>query len=350
MTIALYTNIISPHQVPFAKELIRRIGAENFRYVFSESLHADRISLGWDVKNSDQILMVRDESGEAKRWLNEADIVISGIRALDLFEARSKRGKKTFYSAERWFKPLSTSSGMCIRLPGILRMLVPSYRRMAKRMVRLLNEDTNFHCLPIGVWAREDMARLGVREEKMTTWGYFVEPGAIADAVDVREYGCAATKVLWVGRMLRLKNVDVLIRAVKSLGHVELTLVGDGPEKYRLMKMAGGCNNIVFLPPVAIDKVREIMRAHNVYVFPSNEYDGWGAVVSEAMEEGMIVLGSNQAGAPATMLPESHRFDCWDYRRLAQLLRDAADSKLAKIPIGDWSATKAAERFLEMCK
>ena len=62
--------------------------------------------------------------------------------------------------------------------------------------------------------------------------------------------------------------------------------------------------------PVA--EVRAFMRSHEVYVLPSNAYEGWGAVVSEALEEGMEVLGTYEAGSSATVLPQENLFHAGD--------------------------------------
>ncbi len=138
---------------------------------------------------------------------------------------------------------------------------------------------------------------------------------------------------------------------------IKLTLVGDGPERERLRKLAERVNSavrlrastspiITFLPSQPIAKIREIMREHDVYVFASNCFDGWGAVVSEAVEEGMKVLGTYETGAAATILPESNLFHCGDYKTLAKKLM----GEIPVVPIGDWSARRAAERMIALCE
>ena len=97
-----------------------------------------------------------------------------------------------------------------------------------------------------------------------------------------------------------MKKVDTLIRACNKL-NLPLDIYGDGPEKARLKELAGPY--VRFHPFVPIEKVRQIMREHKTYVFPSNGYEGWGAVVSEALEEGMLVYASCESGAGATILP-----------------------------------------------
>ena len=89
-----------------------------------------------------------------------------------------------------------------------------------------------------------------------------------------------------------------------------------------------------------------------VFVFASNAQDGWGAVVSEALEAGLHVLGSRESGAAATMLGEDDLFPAGDWRRLSKLLIRCVQQKqegtLKGQGIGEWSAEKAADRLLAL--
>jgi len=351
MKVAFFLNVVSPHQLPLARAVARRVGEGNFIYVYAEPFYADRAKMGWDAKDMPSWCMW---GGEDTPCLMDADVVYTGIRCLNLMEKRCALGKKTYYCSERWFKPPV----------GWLRLFAPRYFMMARRFVRLAKADGEFRLLPIGVHARRDFSLLGIPEHKMTTWGYFVAPANRQSPTACRQSPISPPlRVLWVGRMLKLKHVDTIIKAITRLNlgldapKFTLTLVGDGPEQGHLRKLAAAAQRRLrddigdvfdFRASVPIGDVRNLMRGHDVYVFASNGYDGWGAVVSEAMEEGMFVIGSNQAGASATMLPHSHRFDCKDDRRLAVLLHGVADGKLTRIPIGDWTADKAAERLLAL--
>ena len=162
-------------------------------------------------------------------------------------------------------------------------------------------------------------------------------------------------RVLWVGRMLGLKRVDTIIRAVtranEALGarDIVLTLVGDGPEKSALQTLARKLDAPVeFRDSVSIAQVRELMRTHDLYVLASNGHEGWGAVVSEALEEGMLCVGTREAGSSATILPATHLFKAGDVKALARLILDAAAGRLSKVPIGEWTAKAAAERLMKM--
>lgn len=188
----------------------------------------------------------------------------------------------------------------------------------------------------------------------MRMWGYFVAP---PDVVAPRQTGIKprrALRVLWVGRLLALKRVDTLFRSVAVCLEkipIELTVVGDGPERGALEKLgrrlfARHPTALTFRHSVSIGEVRTLMRSHDVYVLPSNGYEGWGAVVNEALEEGMIVLGTRQAGACATILNEKFLFDEGDVYALSRLLEKARTEFVAG-GIGAWSASSGAARLLK---
>lgn len=392
MRIALLTNIVSPHQLPLARALVKRVGAESYRYVYTEATHAERTKMGWGASAEDTWCV---QGTFDEPLLQEADAVVSGHRALGLFEHRNAIDKRTFYASERWFKPPL----------GFLRVFAPSYFRMVRRFLRALKAPTMM-LLPQGIHAARDFARLmrlfsgdlrclfrapkmafesrpggavvplkqamaeGVLNAeaiafakrhgfvqipethwgkvkptghyaKMRLWGYFVAPGEGRPALRAK----GALRILWVGRMLDWKRVSTLVEAVKGLPDVTLDVYGHGPEEKHLKRMAEGCETIRFHDFVPVEQVRELMRVHDVYVLPSDGGEGWGAVVSEALEEGMVVVGTIEAGASATMLPPEHLYPAGEVaalRRILETLRPEVGR------IGPWTAENAAETLLAL--
>lgn len=383
MKFVMYTNSVSPHQLPLARELVKRIGCENFRYIYTTPLNKERTNLGWPILSEAWVVCETDATEECQTWLENCDILMTGFRCVDLFSRRSTKGLKSIYSAERWFKPWM----------GMLRLLQPSYFKMAWSFVKLLRTSSKVFYFPMGIHAARDMARLSglfagdlrslfrapkldfekrpggkiyscVEHEesverdkkycldKMRMWGYYVEPSR-KDALPVQEASKTKPqeiKVLWVGRLLNLKRVDTIVRAVgehanlkrvdNSLPKITLDIYGTGPEETGLKKLAAKYDDVIkFYPPVPIDEVRRLMREHNIYVLASNAYEGWGAVVSEALEEGMKVIGTYEAGSSATILPKECLFKSGDWKGLLKLLQDDAP----RVGIGSWSAENAVE-------
>ena len=269
MKFAFYTNSVSPHQLPLAKELVKLMGAKNYKYIYTTKLTNERRNLGWGSEVDAEWCRNGNESDSE---LHDADVVMSGLRVMSLFESRARDGKKTIYCSERWFKPKM----------GMLRLLRPSYFRMAYRFVRLLSSKSDFHYFPMGAHAARDMARLcglmhgdwrclfsipeldferkpggrvwlksGKEDrryclDKMRMWGYFVERSKCEN--DGREIVASnKIRVLWVGRLLKWKCVDTIIRAVGeclnvrrsvSLPEITLDVYGIGSEEMRLKKLA----------------------------------------------------------------------------------------------------------------
>lgn len=187
-------------------------------------------------------------------------------------------------------------------------------------------------------------------EKSFVPWGYFVEPSNFRPADDQRNSN-SSLKLLWVGRMLDWKRVDTIVKAVCACSaNITLTLVGDGPERTRLEKLALGLP-VTFLPPQPIARIRSIMRAHDVYILSSNAVEGWGAALNEAIEEGMKVLGTHEAGSSAALLPESCLFHAGDWRRLAALLKDLELRDAARFCLpADFTPQEAAKRLLGECE
>jgi glycosyltransferase involved in cell wall biosynthesis len=192
--------------------------------------------------------------------------------------------------------------------------------------------------------------------DKMRIWGYFVAPSKsdVLPAQKANKSKQHEIKVLWVGRLLDLKRVDTIVRAIvehANMTRVDPTLLkitrdiyGNGPEETRLREMVCGCEELIkFYPPVPITEVRNLMHNHDVYVLSSNGSEGWGAVVSEALEEGMKVIGTYEAGSSATILPEDCLFHAGDWRALLRLLQ----SDVPKVGIGEWTARKASELIVD---
>lgn len=376
MRFVLYTNALSEHQIPLAREIVKLVGTDNFRYIYT-SKEGQKLQESNATEDWIECLPIE----KTNEWLENADVMlVGGIRPISLCERRAASGRFTFYMSERWFKPSI----------GMFRLLMPSYRRMAERFVRLLDVGGLVY-LPIGIHAARDMARLcgllhgdlrclfrapeldferkpggrihsrdqgtGNREQdkkycldKMRMWGYYVKPSSF-DALPVQEASKKSeVRALWVGRLLNWKRVDTIVRAVgehanlkrvdNSLPKITLDIYGSGPEEKRLKRMADKyCDAINFYPLVPIDAVRKLMREHDVYVLASNAYEGWGAVVSEALEEGMKVIGTFEAGSSATILPCDCLFHVGDWNALLKLLQ----KDIPSVVIGEWTARYAAE-------
>ena len=126
----------------------------------------------------------------------------------------------------------------------------------------------------------------------------------IPDGVDLKFIEEAAASqerndLIFVGRLIKDKNVDILIRAAailkKEIPDIRCLLIGEGPEKESLMNFAqelGLKDNIVFKGSLEYAQVISDMKASKVFVFPSSR-EGFGIVAIEAMACGLPVITVN---------------------------------------------------------
>jgi glycosyltransferase involved in cell wall biosynthesis len=102
-----------------------------------------------------------------------------------------------------------------------------------------------------------------------------------------------------IGRLIKRKGFEYLIRALNGLPErVQLILVGDGPLKEPLMKLAGELNlsqRIVFTGRAEDEKKLKLLKASDLYVL-SSLHEGYGIVLQEAMEAGLPIVSTNYGG------------------------------------------------------
>ena len=104
-----------------------------------------------------------------------------------------------------------------------------------------------------------------------------------------------------IGRMVKRKGFDVLIRALSLLpdiSRIHLTLIGDGPEAVRLKTLSKDLRvhgAITFSGNVNDDQKFRLLSASDIYVLPSI-HEGFGIVLLEAMYYGLAIVATNDGG------------------------------------------------------
>ncbi|GEM_PF-4987361 len=150
--------------------------------------------------------------------------------------------------------------------------------------------------------------------------------------------------LLFVGRLIRRKGLDVLIRAFSRLQHDNLTLVviGDGSEREEFEAAArqlGVQESIEWLGSLDNITTRTWMLHCTALVVPS-EFEQWGLVVNEAWEAGTLVLGSDTVGA----LKSGYQVD------MSWLLSPPRDAEALKNSLEKVLALSSSERAQLLAK
>jgi len=169
--------------------------------------------------------------------------------------------------------------------------------------------------------------------------------------------------VIFVGRLIKDKNVDVLIKAIKLLKEemtdVKCLIIGDGPERAKLEKSVRDFEleeNVEFLGFLEKhDDVISYMKASNVFVLPSTR-EGFGIAALEANACGLPVVTVNHKRNAAGDLVKNGKngFLCRlseediSKKIVAALSERIVEKCVETSKRYDWSAiTEKYERFLK---
>lgn len=136
--------------------------------------------------------------------------------------------------------------------------------------------------------------------------------------------------VIFVGRLIKDKNVDVLMQVIchlkRSLPKIKCYIIGDGPERRSLGKLRvflGLEENVKFLGFLnEHQEVYSLMKASKVFVLPS-EREGFGVVVPEANACGLpvvVVRARHSAASSLVKSGESGIVCDLDARKIADII------------------------------
>lgn len=125
-------------------------------------------------------------------------------------------------------------------------------------------------------------------------------PNSMSAEPAVRRTDPLHVRVLYVGRLDSGKRVIDLVCAFRGLPEISkawrLDIVGDGPDRPRLLHAAAGDERIHVHGAVEYEKLDVFYRQADVLVLPS-AHEAWGLVVNEALGFGLWVVVSDQVGA-----------------------------------------------------
>ncbi len=292
MKIAFYSLVFNHHQSLVAKELYNTSGVE---YTFIELKHLD----GEATKGAS--ILIKDYPFVLQAWKNKrnhkkameialtADVcVFAGAESLSYMTARLKLGLLTFEMSERWLKK------------GLLNLFSPNIFKCYTRY--WINKWGNkpVYKLCCSAFASLDHHRLGMYNDKCFKWGYFTK----VEKCDTLLSNSNITSLMWCSRFLKLKHPELPILMAKRLKekgyHFVLDMYGSGLFYERSIALAKEhkVEDVVnFCGSVPNDEILDAMRKHEIFLFTSDQNEGWGAVANESMSNRCALVASDAIGS-----------------------------------------------------
>lgn len=339
------------HQKPLSDALAEMC---EYTYIATTQISQMRINLGYGMDTEPAYVCRYDEDPvRAERYLDEADVIMTGSAPEKLVRKYIKQGKLIFRYSER---PLKKGSQWNKYLPRLVKW---HWQNPVGKQIYMLCASA---------YTASDYARFGLFRKKAFRWGYFPEVKRYSNLDAVMQQKEPA-EILWVGRFLDWKHPDDVLTVAEKLKNegckFSMKLIGTGEKEERLREMVKEKNleSYVQMPgSMKPEEVRKNMESAAIFLFTSDRMEGWGAVVNEAMNSGCAVIASDAAGSPPYLIQNGENgmlYPSGDVEELFQKTKALLDSPETAENMGrnayhtmtsEWCADVAAARFLSLAK
>lgn len=306
--IILVANIIGPYRIPTFNQLASKYG-KAFKVIFCKQNDHYR---KWKLLEKDHLkfdfCLLNDFSIKLKEWeIHLANGLFSKlIREKPFLVITEGFGFPTIFSllyTNFFHKKLMIFSAETQHTAKSYS----SFRHFLRKFMVRCSQGF----IATGTLAKQYLVSLRAPEEKIFLAYFSFDPELLGlDLKKIRRKKKSREKkkrILYVGRLDRLKGVDLLIRAYKQVKekypNIELCLVGDGPDKDELKKLAEGTDDISFEGYKQYDQLLPYYLDADLFVLPTLK-DVWGLVVNEAMMCGLPVVCSKYAGCCQDLIRE----------------------------------------------
>lgn len=285
MNFVFWQNVISIHQSAFIKALAQE---HDVVLVAEDYLDCQRKAEKWNVPDMGAAqVIVKPTYYKIEELLShpECEHVFSGINAYPMVYTTLKMAVKKKCKFTVLIEPYEWSG-----LKGFLRQL--KYTILALKFGKNIK-----HMFVTGNRGMSCYRKAYFNPEILHQWGYFTEQDNELSNKGLNNRD-RKVKLLYVGRLDENKNILPIIEQIDQYEeNIEsFSIVGDGILFDNLKNIATRNPKIKVLGRIGNNETVRIMSEHDYLILPSL-YDGWGAVVNEALAQGTRVLCSIACGA-----------------------------------------------------
>ena len=283
--ICLWQYRPSLHQLALVEALSKK--CDLTWVIEKKDLVGSRSKMGWNINSNVHFINISSFELMVK-FISKLDEdivhIFGGFRSSNnlekILENLINRNKRVF---------VQTESFRYVNLRGLLGVLKFYFNRL---FLNKYNVEGIFAMGNLGV---NFFSSALLRFDKVMQFGYFTVN---------REFHIKQTsdifKIVFVGQHVKRKGIDLLFKAIKNIeDNFKLYIIGDGQLNNYLKEFV--VNNhlqdkVIFLGNLDNDDVLSYISTSDLLVLPSR-FDGWGAVVSEALMQGTPVVTSDKCGS-----------------------------------------------------
>ncbi len=295
MNLIFWQNCLSPHQLPYIERVIDDNRVERVVLCANEQLNDTRKNMGWEnfannvKKGFDIVISPSAEQIEMLLSFQREDTVhlFSGIRGFQFVFQVFKKSLK--YKIKR---------GIITEIPNTFAFGFSNAKPLWLHKLRFFIQDRRFipyidYIFAIGEECADYYKSIS------TKWKIIPFAYCTSELTEMKcEKEIGDISIIYVGTLAWWKSVNTILECKKNYPEIKVNLVGDGPMRSRLEDYIEK-NNIRNVKIWGFQKhcdIPSFLEKNDVLILPSI-YDGWGAVINEAMIKGLYVICSNKCGA-----------------------------------------------------
>lgn len=352
--IVFASNFMNHHQLPLCEELYDKTGGK-FVFIATEPIPMERLKFGYEDLNDMGFVLKayanRENAAEAEHLCRSADVLIIGSAPEHYISIRPKDKLVLRYS-ERPYKNYSKGK-------AFISEVIHHYRFITHKKIFILCASA---------YTAYDHAQFGMYRDKTFKWGYFPKV-RIYNNIDrlIENKGKEHTQILWVGRLISWKHpetaIQTLSRLIREGIDATLKIIGDGDQLETLRAYVTENNldsKVTFAGSMNPELVRDEMEKADIFLFTSDQNEGWGAVLNEAMNSACAVIANDEIGSVPFLINheknglvyhagnEDELYQCVFKTIKDKELRLKLQREAYATMVHEWSPQIAAKRLIEL--
>jgi glycosyltransferase involved in cell wall biosynthesis len=301
MKLVFYSLVLNHHQACVADEFYKLLG-ENYAFVETARCIDNK---GATEDYSARPYLVR--SWETKKAyekamslaLNAEVCVFSGYEALPFEKARMRKGLLSFDMGERMLKRgwINLASTRIIKMVMAYHLGGWSKKPLYK--------------LCCSAYAASDQYKLKTFQGKCYKWGYFTEVKEIKNDGFKLKSSNDSICIMWCARFLNWKHPELpvkLARRLKDKGYkFQIKMAGSGDLLQKTRKLISKLdvdNCVSLIGNRTNEEILVLMQRSQIFIFTSDQNEGWGAVANESMSNGCVLVASDTIGSTPYLIKE----------------------------------------------
>jgi glycosyltransferase involved in cell wall biosynthesis len=231
-----------------------------------------------------------------------------------------------------------------VRQQGLMKLYKPVMDRFLDRADRII-AATEGHI--------EGSKYLSAYRRKCVVIPFGIDVNAFAGPEPlITESTASCKKVLFIGRLIYYKGVDVLLDAFANVSNARLYIVGDGPLKGHLIKKAeflGLTGRVTFFGGIGDEQKKQLIKDSDMLVLPSvANSEAFGLVQLEAMAFSKPVINTSlPTGVPYVSLDGQTGFTVPpnDAEALSRAIQRLVDNDEERIKMGLLARQRVEQHF-----